>query len=789
MTSDVDSGRASADTTLLFNIEEPFYDPAEIGGRDNDRLAIVWPRSDFLRKLLVRRAAPDADDRLMLKGFLITQLQTLFLYWQIGVFLRELTKSTPRARAISLYVILFPGEARDNTGVKDLNDKVIGQWWNAQFQQRRYDAIRALLDVDGFYVAAQSYKTAFIITYTNTRQQFRAKLALLDEALRIALIEVMQQAIEDPTHPPSKDQQKEIRTLTKKLSKKGYRFDIYFGLRHLAPTSKSALENVYLLVTEALKAAALSRYVAKSATLSRAAKQIAAQARVQPDAKKLDPRGKEYDWSVYFRTSNQAEKIKDAILRGTAGGLVMDLIWVYVDTVWTTAYLPYKNLYWGNPDVMRDVRKKKLKPPPKSQGGAEFRVQKDLLELWLVVLNLMDFVKSFKSEEFANKVATYHAKALESFTELGENRDVDWDNLVFVLTHDLRQQGPIAVIGTACEFQFYATVSDYRQRIFLSMDIRDMGVDLLLDYEVYNREIGHNRYSDLDLMWETLFATDNVDERRRVTYDNVGKVTRKYYDQLRGDPAGARREAARAFGASTDDNLGSFDQAVQIMLGGDEVYVALHPLFAQVLPTLIGEVAQTGYGESATIDLRTSVAFSSAAKKDDRDEQRKSIQLSHQEALKIAEQAPALLKRLEQTDRRIERLIEIIEANDAKKIRAPGYRKELDDLGLRRLFARAKYGNARQLTRAAYQRLLAALVLQEAGGDPKNDDLPDLVDFTGKVVDYMTLKGRAAQLEDKVRKDVGAENVKRKAPPLPGSALAKKLFDKLRPKDPKKKKP
>ena len=768
----------SADTGLLFDIDEPSYDPAEIAGADNNRLAIVWPRSDALRKQLTERSKPDSAGSFALKASLISQLQTLFIYWQMHELLLGPTEYKLR-KSISLYVILFPGEAKDNTGVKDLNDKVIGQWWNSQFMQLRYDAIRKLFDevqnisMDGFIVAGQTYKTAFILTSSEKREDFAVILHELDNELRMGLLDVMKQALEDTKNPPSKDQKKEINKLTKKLSKnKNYSFDIYFGFRTLDLKNKSVLEDVYLLVTEAMKGAAISRYVTNSKSLARL---IGAQALVKPDAKKLDPRGKEYDWQIYLRASNQAEKIKDAILQGKSGGWTADLNSVYVDTVWTTAYLLYKNLYWGNPDVMRDVRKKKLEPPPKMQSGGAFKSQKFLLESWLVVLNLLDFVKSFKSEEFRNALENYHNRALKAFVELGTNSDVDWDNLIFVLTYDVRQRNPIAINGTASEFQFYSAVSDHLQRIFLSMDIRDLGVDLLLNYEFYNREIGHKKYSDLDLMWTTLRATDDIDERRRVTYDTVVKITRKYYDQLSRSSAGAPSAATRAFGTSTDVKLGSFGEAVQIMLGGDEVYVALHPHFTVVLHELIGEVTQASYGDSDTLNLRASVAFSTAEKKQDPTEQRKATQLSHQEAMKIADDAPALLKRLERTDRRIERLIEMIEANDKKKGRAPGYRKELDDLGLRRLFARSKYGKAKQLAPAAYQRLLAALRLQETGKDPKDENLPDLVDFAGKVVEYKTIAEKADELEKKVRKDVGYDNVKPLRPAMPGAALAKKL--------------
>jgi hypothetical protein len=45
--------------------------------------------------------------------------------------------------------------------------------------------------------------------------------------------------------------------------------------------------------------------------------------------------------------------------------------------------------------------------------------------------------------------------ALLAFLQLGHDSEtVDWDNLQDVLTHDARQAAPIAVIGTACEYQF-----------------------------------------------------------------------------------------------------------------------------------------------------------------------------------------------------------------------------------------------------------------------------------------------------------------------------------------------
>ncbi|APE14003.1 hypothetical protein [Mycolicibacterium pallens] len=346
-----DSDGSSADSALTFDDNPADYDPAESGSADSDCMAVVWPRSDALSKLLTERHSPTDDDRDALEASLIMQLPTLYLYWQMNLFQQQMRSGATRNRQISLYIILFPGEARDNTGIKDLNDNVIGQWWNGQYLQKRYDAVQAVFDEhtpDGSAVAAQSYKTAFVMTYARERKDFVAKLRDLDAALQAALIDILDQAAADTS--TTQKQKAAIKKLRTVLDKSGYRFDIFFGLRTLAPQGKSILTNVYLLVTEAMKGAAIARYAAKAPSLkTRAARQLAARAGISTDPKKLDPRGKAYDWNVYLRASNLAEIIKDAVVKGNIGGTVMELNAIYVNTVWTFAYLKYKNLFWGNP--------------------------------------------------------------------------------------------------------------------------------------------------------------------------------------------------------------------------------------------------------------------------------------------------------------------------------------------------------------------------------------------------------------------------------------------------------
>ncbi len=354
----------------------------------------------------------------------------------------------------------------------------------------------------------------------------------------------------------------------------------------------------------------------------------------------------------------------------------------------------------------------------------------------------------------------YHEDALEVFTQLGMvSKNIDWNKLHKVLTHDVRQHKPIAVFESASEFQFYSFASDHAKRIFFSMDIRDMGVELMLHYEHSNREVGYHKYSDTDLMDETFRASDAIDERRRFTYDRVVEIFKKYYDRIPKAPLPAMQAAKLAFGEVPEEPLGSFAESVQIMLGGDEVYAAAHPLYCQYIPDIVSDLDKTQYRQDRTINMRVSVAFSTGASKD-----RIDIQKAHQEGMKLADEAPGTLKKLERTQRRIERLIDMLEANPKKKARGPGYRKELEKLPLTKLFARSKHKNPHRLSFEAFTRLIDAL---------KNEDIKaaqnegfELVDFNGNAVNGEKLEKDAQALEDKVRRDVGPDNMRGHPPPV-----------------------
>lgn len=785
MSGGVESEGPSADDTLTL-IEDDERDP-EAGSDDPDQLSQVWTSCDNLRHLLRERGDPSDGKRHALKSALVYHVPTLALYEHVGRFLKAFERRSATETSASLYVLLFPGEAKDNTGIKDLNDEVIGQWWNGEFIRARFAAIEHVFSpaTTSFQVVSQSYKTAFILSYQGDRKQFVALLAELDERLRVILLDILDKAEKSA----DKRRKKNIKKLRKKLKKKGYRFDIFFGIATRKPAGGSKLEYTYLLVTEALKAASLARYVAKTAGLK---KPYAKHLRVlAPDPKKLDPRGKEFDWPVYMKISDMQEKIKALCMKGYTRDTPYVTNEIYIDTVWAVTYLKHRERYWGHPDVIRDVRKKKVKGAPISSGNMDYGTWAAalLVQVWLVVLNLLDYVKRFKGEEFRTKVVALHDEARRLFVQLGTaGSDIDWPALEKVLTRDVRQDHKIAVYESASEFLFYSSAADHAQRIFFSMDVRDMGVELMLHYEHSNREVGHGRSSDVALMEETFRASDAVDERRRVTYRRVAEVFRKHYDQLARSPGGAAATARKAFASASLEKLGSFEEAVQLMLGGDEVYAAVHPLFAEHAASIVRELDQAVLAPDRTIDLRVSIAFSSADQAQDRTGREK-VQLSHQEAMRLADQSASVLKALERTQRRIERLIEMLEANPKKKGKAPPLRAALEKLPLKKVFVRLKHGAAGRLAAREHHRLVELLRAGDLRGAQETKKL-ELVDFDGKVVDAAKLEKDAHAIESKARQEVGADNVRGHPPPATEMPKwLKKLLDGWADDDDKKKKP
>lgn len=746
---------------------------------DGSEPASVWASSQRLREVIERQEArpPDADRRLLVDETQ-RQLITLGLFREV---VRLFTGPIDPRSTVSLYVLLFPGEARDNTGTKDLNDKVLGYRLNSEYIAARQEEIRAIFpppnDTTGprYTTVGQDYRTASIIAVGRTPEDFAKDLTRLDGRLRVRLLEFLKRAEADKD--VTAERLKEIRKLIRTLEKnQKYRFDFLFGTNTLSIRGKP-LDVVFQLLTEALKGAGLARFAAKGKSMTTRVSKKMADRGIGSPAKGHDPRGRVFRSGVFLDVLKTADILKDLMTKGPTKEDGFDYRAVFVDTVWTVTFLLYKRVYFGNPDVIRDVRKKALVEPKFSQGVKfNFTAQKELLELWLVTLNMLDFIKDFVSTEYPRHVEAYHVEALLILEQLLRKDEViNWPRLSRFLTRDLRQRSEtIAVQGTASEFQFYSFASDQPDQIFFAMDIRDLGVDLMAFYEVAQMTIQDDKLVGFDLMVETLRATDVITARRRFTYDSVVAAFRKHYEAA--SAAGTRARALTAFGGSmlTEGAMPDFRSSLRVMLGGDELFVAAHPYYAQVEHLIIADLAKARF-QNRPLNMRAGVVYSSAARAPGPASvasgpnvsvaQRKENQKAHDRSLKLVVDSLNELKPLERTHRRIERLIEKLEANEKKKQLAPPYTRKLQELRLMEVYGRVKYRWARPLSAAAHRRLRTALL---AGDLPAavNTKLFELVDFAGNAVDAQKLVALAAQLEAAVRKDVGKDNFHVDLPPI-----------------------
>lgn len=758
-------------------------------------LAEVWERSDRLEQILRDKALPDDDAVEFLRDAIRRQVPVAETYRSLADLVDE-KKKDPE---LAFFVILFPGEARDNTGIKDLNDKVLGYQFNGKYIRARQKHIDDVLGGD-FSVVGQNYKTAYILTMAGTRKEFDKRLERLDGKLRNSLLKVLGEAEKHYKKEGDRDKLKEIRKLRRALRHKNYKFDIYYGsqrfvFQHKRLSSRDIMALSFIGITQALKAGGIGRYIRKGASVPKMISKFGKAARYD---RHFDKRGKRFKINEYHKVVTQAGDLKEFISKRVSKDHKYQLNVIWVETVWTVAFLKRRRRFFPNADVVRAVRKRWLQAPNVRDGNVKigFKVQKAGLELWLVTLNTLDFIKSFLEKEFSSKVLAQHATASKLLDGLDEKPPkVDWRTMERTLTRDFGPR-PVAVLGKASEYIFYSEVANNPEWIFLSMDVRDLGVDLMFLYENSNEEIEDKRLSGAELMKETLKASDPIVERMRFTYERVVALFEaRFFGFVRAFRTQSTKAAAEAFGSDVHGRgatPGDSVVAVRILLGGDEIFVAAHPTYARVVPTIIRTLHNTQLknGKGA-LNMRTVVAFSKAqrvakpstkagpkAQQRALDKQREANKRAHQQALLASDAATKCLKDLERQNRRIERLIGMLEANDKKKHLAPAFKKRLDKLGLLRLYVQIGYGKPEVLPARGFRRRITRL----ASGRLSSRDDEHLMDFDGKRVNKSALAASADKLEAEVRKKVGRDNTHQDPPPV--AETPKWLDDRLKPDEP-----
>ena len=170
---------------------------------DPEEPAAVWAHADQVLQLL-REQKPDQAGITMLHEEMIKQVSTVLLYQKVLEYSQKVEKIKNPLRKLHFYIILFPGEGKDNTGIKDLNDKVIGYTLSSEYVIKRQVEIQKLFAQPGdkFTLVGQNYKTANIIAEEANRNEFIKRLAQLDEKLRDILLDILPRAKKEAQNLP-----------------------------------------------------------------------------------------------------------------------------------------------------------------------------------------------------------------------------------------------------------------------------------------------------------------------------------------------------------------------------------------------------------------------------------------------------------------------------------------------------------------------------------------------------------------------------------------------------------
>lgn len=748
---------------------DPFY-----SSDDGQGIPKVWEESDRLAEILARKQLRDGKDVEFLENALRRQVRTVEIYRKVNEYFDQ----SERGKSIDCYGLLFPGEARHNTGIKDLNDKVIGYQLNGEYIAERQSHIRDVFD-DKFSVVGQDYKTAFILTGSGSRKEFDKSLRQLDGKLRASLLVILDKA--EKRWKDDRERLREIRKLRRALRKKRYRFDVYYGLRDgpaipMGLRKSRAIVWCFILITEALKAAAIGRYITKGRSDRRFGRAVNRD-------RGFDKRGKVFRNRQYLKVIRQAGNIKEFGTKPYSADHPYNFNTIWIETVWTLAFFKRRRLWFPNPDVIRAVRKRRLKKPRIRDRNFKFnfRAQKRILELWLVVLNTLDFIKDFLRKEFSDAVIGQHNTAKKMLEELSKQQPaIDWRIMTRILSTDVRLRA-VPTLGRASEYQFYSGVANEPEWIIFSMDVRDLGVALTILYEDANEQIEDRKLADARLLSETLKSTDPINQRMRFTYDRVlYEFASRFHSLLKSRQRAAKRAAATAFGDDTRNRRGtprSPSSAMRIMLGGDEIFVAAHPTYAPYVPLIIKTLHDTRLrkGRGEKLNMRTVVTFSKAKKIIVRPSssgnharrrvlarQRDENKRAHQQSLDACDAAPKILKDLEGQNRRIVRLIGMLARNPKKKHLVSKFRDRLNKLGLIRLYVQIGHGEPKVLSMRQFKERLTRL----RSGKLRSDRRETLVDFDGKTVNRTVLIAAADKLEREVRDEVGDDNTHVDPPPV-----------------------
>lgn len=275
-----------------------------------------------------------------------------------------------------------------------------------------------------------------------------------------------------------------------------------------------------------------------------------------------------------------------------------------------------------NKDVVRDVRKGKFK----AQNDETNKKMLELVSVYLKKLNIIDVIKPFISDEDGIKKAATNAEAKKNLADQIRTGELSAEYREAVVKA-LRAEEKDARFTSKSEFNKRATAMN--NVAYVSLDVLDLGVDQLLDYESILQEV------------DNLEGEEKLKKFNELALEAGNKMTKKL-EEFRDVVA----EVCGKFGLNKD--------LIAAEVGGDELTLAINT--EEVTEEQLLEIMYELKQKTNTRVTKTVVA--KAEKNISPDSSEKSRVEEHLKAIKRAEAGAGIAKDVEEAVRKLNLILQ-----------------------------------------------------------------------------------------------------------------------------------
>jgi hypothetical protein len=457
--------------------------------------------------------------------------------------------------------VVTPGGGE--TGIKTMNDDVLGYSGTNQLLAERNKVMAEVFAKHGMTVVQADYKTSTIVSTkspTELAGAMRDALTELDAAMRSRLQDALlagqvhwQSKLQDGSEIVRKDAAKRLANIGKLLAKldsdPSFGFQVHLGAAEISGGSTASYAQVVSAAMNASKAAIMAR----SAGVDRTGADIGHE------------RGLIFSAEHFKKFAEETVAIRDRLA-------TMTLPW---NGKQRTIVRPDGRL---DPDLARAARKKEIDRSSftKDPNDKDPNDALDLLDDYMARINAADHMTSSLAREVTSDDARVtDAKKLLSTLESDQAIDAATASGV---ENELTRGTPQS--GTANEAQFFARAGASQDRVVLNADIIDLGIDVInANAEAIGRIAGGDNIDTV-----SLGASDAVIEIKR---DAVAEFE-EYYEQLLPKARALAVERGRPDLVAILDN----EKSPLVLLGGDEVTVSLPRAFEELglIPQIVTQL-------------------------------------------------------------------------------------------------------------------------------------------------------------------------------------------------------